>query len=425
MGRGNIMNIDNHPCFSAEARHKFGRIHLPVAPLCNMQCGYCNRKTDCVNESRPGVTSVVLTPVQAINYLDSVIEKLNNISVVGIAGPGDPFANPVETIDTLSLVRERYPNIILCVATNGLALAGYAEDLAKLRVSHVTITVNAVDAETGSKIYDWARFRKRMYRGLDAADIIIERQAEGIRTLKQNNVTVKINTVIIPGVNDECVPDISKKMSMLGADMQNCIPLYHVAGTAFENLSPISNEKIEAIRADAGRYIRQMSHCTRCRADAAGLIGNANNDEITGLLTAHSKNFITEERPFIAAASMEGLLVNQHLGEAPAIWIFGYSEGKPELVDRRSAPMPGDGDARWKAMAAILSDCGAILVSGIGKSPNTILERSGMRVIVMEGLIHEAAQQIFAGREIPRIMLKSGGQCGIGKTCGGTGMGCG
>ncbi|MGE5894530.1 MAG: nitrogenase cofactor biosynthesis protein NifB, partial [bacterium] len=49
-----------HPCFSKEAHFKFGRIHLPVAPACNIQCRYCIRKFDCANESRPGVTSTVL-----------------------------------------------------------------------------------------------------------------------------------------------------------------------------------------------------------------------------------------------------------------------------------------------------------------------------------------------------------------------------
>jgi nitrogen fixation protein NifB len=418
------MNIDNHPCFSTEARHKFGRIHLPVAPLCNMQCGYCNRKTDCVNESRPGVTSAILTPAQAVNYLDSVIGKLNNISVVGIAGPGDPFANPVETIDTLSLVRKKYPHIILCVATNGLDLAGHADELAKLNISHVTVTVNAVDPETGSKIYEWARFGKRMFRGRDAAEIVIERQTEGIKKLKQNNVTVKINTVVIPGVNDDRVSEISKKMSLLGADMQNCIPLYHVADTVFENLEPVSNEKMDRIREEAGKYILQMNHCMRCRADAAGMLEDANSTEVTGLLTNYSKNFYNEERPFIAAASMEGLLVNQHLGEAPALWIFGISDGKPMLVDRRPTPLPGSGDGRWKEMAAMLSDCGTVLVSGIGKKPKEILEKSNIQVIEMEGLINEAAHHIFIDGEIPKIMLRSVG-CGTGKTCGGTGMGCG
>ena len=55
-----------HPCFSAQAHFRYGRIHLPVAPRCNIRCGYCDRRYDCPNESRPGVTSSLLTPKDAV-----------------------------------------------------------------------------------------------------------------------------------------------------------------------------------------------------------------------------------------------------------------------------------------------------------------------------------------------------------------------
>jgi nitrogen fixation protein NifB len=76
-GASTLAPIDfkNHPCFDKEAHKKFGRVHLPVAPRCNIQCNFCNRKYDCMNESRPGVTSTVLTPQQAIAYLRDVVAK--------------------------------------------------------------------------------------------------------------------------------------------------------------------------------------------------------------------------------------------------------------------------------------------------------------------------------------------------------------
>jgi nitrogen fixation protein NifB len=40
-----------------------------------------------VNESRPGVTSEVLSPEQALAYLIKLKEKMPHLSVVGIAGP--------------------------------------------------------------------------------------------------------------------------------------------------------------------------------------------------------------------------------------------------------------------------------------------------------------------------------------------------
>jgi len=37
--------------------------------------------------SRPGVTSSVLAPFQAVEYLKVLSEKIDNLSVIGIAGP--------------------------------------------------------------------------------------------------------------------------------------------------------------------------------------------------------------------------------------------------------------------------------------------------------------------------------------------------
>jgi len=158
------LDLTQHPCFNEAARETAARIHLPVAPRCNVQCNFCDRKYDCLNESRPGVTSAVLTPQQAVYYLDRALEVSPEIRVVGIAGPGDPFASPEPTLETLRLVRNRYPEMLLCVASNGLEVAPHAAELAKLQVSHVTLTVNAVDAAIGARIYAWVRAGIRILR---------------------------------------------------------------------------------------------------------------------------------------------------------------------------------------------------------------------------------------------------------------------
>ena len=41
--------VKNHPCYSEEAHHHYARMHVAVAPACNIQCNYCNRKYDCAN----------------------------------------------------------------------------------------------------------------------------------------------------------------------------------------------------------------------------------------------------------------------------------------------------------------------------------------------------------------------------------------
>jgi MoaA/NifB/PqqE/SkfB family radical SAM enzyme len=114
----------SHPCYSGGCQN--ARIHLPVAPACNISCNYCNRKFDCVNESRPGVTSEVLSPKKAVERFKKVKSKLGNLKVVGIAGPGDALANFENTRQPLELIREIDPDITFCLSTNGLMLPYYA-----------------------------------------------------------------------------------------------------------------------------------------------------------------------------------------------------------------------------------------------------------------------------------------------------------
>ena len=172
--------------------------------------------------------------------------------MVGIACPGDPFANSVETLETLHLVRERHPEMMLCVATNGLALAGYVDELADLKVSHITVTVNAVDTAVAERIYAWVRLKSKVYLGVDAAQVIFENQKEAIRRLKAKDIIVNINTVIIPGINDDHVVEIARQMADMKVDIFNAIPMYHVAGTPFADIVPLPHEKVERLRNAAG-----------------------------------------------------------------------------------------------------------------------------------------------------------------------------
>lgn len=166
----------DHPCFDEAARARTARVHLPVAPRCNVQCNYCNRKFDCVSESRPGVTSVVLSPEQAADYVDTVREQVPHLAVVGIAGPGDPFANSEKTLRTLRLVKQRHPDLLLCVSSNGLELAHHLDEVAELGISHVTVTMSTVDPEVGARIYRWVRDGRQVYRGREGAELLLSRQ---------------------------------------------------------------------------------------------------------------------------------------------------------------------------------------------------------------------------------------------------------
>lgn len=134
-----MRDFSRHPCFNARSRDRCARIHLPVAPLCNVQCNFCDCKYCCVNESRPGVSAAMLSPAEALRYVDDAMARMDNLTVAGIAGPGDPFANSCETIETLRLVRDKYPHLLLCVSSNGLDLAPHVEELADIGITHATV----------------------------------------------------------------------------------------------------------------------------------------------------------------------------------------------------------------------------------------------------------------------------------------------
>lgn len=265
-----IVDISRHPCFGARAAKTWGRIHLPVAPKCNIQCNYCDRKTDCVNESRPGVTAGIQTPDEAVAWLEEVLRQGQEISVVGIAGPGDPLANPEQTFETLHKVRALHEDMILCLSTNGLALPDHVDEIAEVGTSHVTVTVNAVDPEIGGRMVGWVYYEGKTYRGTDAGKILLERQIEGVRGIINHGLIVKINTVLVPGVNDQHVEDVSRFFAAEGAEIQNVIPLIPVVTTPFGTVPEPTPELIHSVRAKAGKYISQMAHCARCRADACG-----------------------------------------------------------------------------------------------------------------------------------------------------------
>lgn len=418
--------LENHPCYSLGGSHKYARVHLPIAPRCNIQCNYCNRKFDCVNESRPGVTSEVLTPVQALAYLDEVIEKVPNLQVVGIAGPGDPFANPYETMETLRLVRANHPKMMLCLASNGLHIGPYIEELARLEVTHVTITINAVDPAIGALVYRWVRDGEGPLKGEEGAALMIERQLDAVRRLAEAGVLVKVNSIVVPGVNDAHIPEVAKAAKALGATIMNCIPLCPVEDTPFENLHEPDQLTMARVRLQSGENLPQMSHCARCRADAVGMLGEDMSSEFAETLE-HYTNMNTEidpARPYVAVATLEGMLVNLHLGEAEKVIVYGYlpEQDEYEVVDVRRLPPTGGGDDRWKKLALDLRDCRAILVSAVGSRPRGIVEGFGLPVIEMEGLIEEGLEALFHGEEIPASLRRR--FTGCGNSCQGSGTGC-
>lgn len=264
----------DHPCFGGD-HSKAGRIHLPVAPGCNIKCGFCERKFDCANESRPGVTSRVLTPEQAVERVRLVKRHMDKqggpeLKVVGIAGPGDPLANP-RTFETFKLVREAFLGMTLCLSTNGLALPEKIEEIVAHDVHSLTVTVNALTPESGAEVYEWIKIGGKRMSGREAAAILLEQQFKGVKLAAAAGLLVKVNHVYIPEVNDHETLELAVLMRELGATMMNIIPMIPLG--IFRDCRKPGGDEMEMVRNQAELILSQARHCKQCRADAAGVVG--------------------------------------------------------------------------------------------------------------------------------------------------------
>lgn len=420
-----VPDFAKHPCFNAKIKGKFGRVHLPVAPKCNIKCNYCNRKYDCVNESRPGVTSTILSPEQALVYMEKVLAAEPRITVAGIAGPGDPFANANETLTTMQLLRRNYPDLILCLSSNGLGLPPHVDEVADIGVSHVTVTVNGVDPDITKNIYTFVRDGNIVYRHIQGAELLLARQMMAIEKLKKRGVTVKVNFITIPGINDNHAEKTARIMAKMGVDLFNCMAMLPNADTPFADLVEPDKPTMNALRNSCEKYLPQMRHCKRCRADAVGLLGKDKSGEMAGCLNvcATMPAPMAKPRPYVAVASMEGMLVNQHLGETSKFLIYQQDGKSFGLVEERPAPPPGGGIGRWQALTRLLADCRAVLVADMGETPRQIFAKAGITPLTMSGLIESGLEAIYSGRDLAALKRRAKKSCGSG--CQGTGTGCG
>jgi nitrogen fixation protein NifB len=273
-------------------------------------------------------------------------------------------------------------------------------------------------------VYEWVHFNKKTYFGVEAATLLLQRQTEAIQLLKHYGITVKINTVVIPRVNEHHIHEIAQYVSKLGADVQNCIPLIPVEGTPFGKLYEPSPSSMRAVRAKTSLHIKQMAHCARCRADAVGLLGEDNSVQSEQLLKQAKYRLSFETKPYIAVSSTNGVLINQHLGEASNLWIFGFRNKKVELIEKRSIVSAQSSNNRWGNLANTLSDCAALLVNGIGATPLETLKKEGLFVEAVRGSVNETVEALFTGKPIAQSSLKLAGNCGVGGGCSGSGGCC-
>jgi nitrogen fixation protein NifB len=175
--------------------------------------------------------------------------------------------------------------------------------------------------------------------------------------------------VLIPGVNDEHLVEVSRTVRELGAFLHNVMPLVSAPehGTHFgltgqrgptpEEVRAVQDacEHLGAEGDDAdgtGMTMGMMRHCRQCRADAVGMLDEDRSQEFTG--TEFDGSDVTEAAPAgparlepltgprpavtvrVAVATTSGALVDQHFGHAEEFRIYETGVGYARFVETRS-----------------------------------------------------------------------------------------
>lgn len=417
-------SIDDHPCYSETAHHRFARIHLPVAPACNIQCHYCNRKYDCANESRPGVVSQVLKPEQAVKKALVVGAALPQLAVVGVAGPGDPLASPKRTLATFQRLAEQAPDLKLCLSTNGLGVLDHIDALLRYNITHVTLTINCLDPEIGAAIYPWILWRGKRIHGRTASEILIERQQRGLEQLIARGILVKVNSVLIPGVNDTHLPTVSQVIRAKGAFIHNIMPLIaepeHGTYYGLTGQRGPTPEELKAVQAACAGDMRLMRHCQQCRADAVGTLDEDRRAEFEldrvesmtltpELLEAararraafraqvdaeqhlfrrlrESRPRSGPHRPILMAVTAHKGRISGHFGQASEFLIYEVDESGIRMVGLRQTGRSCQGEAACGESAdtlepiiRALDGCEVVLCAKIGHAPWQLLVAAGIQ----------------------------------------------
>lgn len=170
----------------------FGRninyLRVSVTDLCNLRCRYCMPE-----EGIPKVSHRDILSVEEIEEIAKVFVKLG-VSKIRLTG-GEPLLRNgildiVERIGKLDRLKD------FAITTNGVLLKKYAKELKFRGLTRVNISLDTLDDEKYKHITRIGKLKNVM---------------EGIEAAKEVGLTpIKINTVLVGGVNDEEIEDLAR-----------------------------------------------------------------------------------------------------------------------------------------------------------------------------------------------------------------------
>ncbi len=163
----------------------YGRVHrdirVSLTDRCNLRCTYCMPH----DFAAWMPSDELLTTEELMKVLEIGVEL--GIDEVRLTG-GEPLLRP-DIVDIVARINSLPKPPKLSLTTNGIRLAELAQPLKDAGLERVNVSLDTLDAE---------RFKKMTYR--DRFDDVMK----GLKAARDAELApVKINTVLMPGVNDD------------------------------------------------------------------------------------------------------------------------------------------------------------------------------------------------------------------------------
>lgn len=170
---------------------RFGRratdLRLSVTDVCNLRCSYCLPATGV--HWLPRVTILSVDELARLAHLSADRLGITKIRLTG----GEPLVRP-DLEDIAAAISSGHPHLDLALTTNAVGLAGRAKSLAQAGIRRVNISLDSVHPEVFHRLTRRNELH-RVIEGIDAA-------------LAAGMTPVKINAVVLRGINDDDVVDL-------------------------------------------------------------------------------------------------------------------------------------------------------------------------------------------------------------------------
>lgn len=169
---------------------RFGRVasdlRVSLTDRCNLRCTYC-MPADGID---PTPNALLLTGAEVTRLVRIAVERLD-VTAVRFTG-GEPLLRH-DLVDIVADAAALRPLPDLALTTNAVGLAERAADLAAAGLHRVNVSLDSVDPDT------YADLTRRP---------LLHRALAGIDAALAAGLAVKLNAVLVPGVNEAEAPDL-------------------------------------------------------------------------------------------------------------------------------------------------------------------------------------------------------------------------